>query len=133
MKRICSIYKSPRKNEMYLYVLKADGLERVPEGLLPAFGKPVHAFDLVLSPERQLAREDITKVLEKIKKLKAEDQLRVTTQIFGKEYGKDAAKLSNNLDELYRQLKLVNEEKSKGSGLFPPGLHALLNEAGKFN
>lgn len=57
----------------------------------------------------------ITKVLEKIKKLKAEDQLRVTTQIFGKEYGKDAAKLSNNLDELYRQLKLVNAEKSRGS------------------
>ncbi|HIC8859915.1 TPA: phage tail tape measure protein [Aeromonas hydrophila] len=57
----------------------------------------------------------ITKVLEKIKTLNAEDQLRVTTQIFGKEYGKDAAKLSNNLDELYRQLKLVNAEKSKGS------------------
>lgn len=57
----------------------------------------------------------ITKVLEKIKKLKTEDQLRVTTQIFGKEYGKDAAKLSNNLDELYRQLKLVNGEKAKGS------------------
>ncbi|WP_312932390.1 YcgL domain-containing protein [Pseudomonas sp.] len=63
MKRICSIYKSPRKNEMYLYVLKADGLERVPEGLLPAFGTPRHAFDLVLSPERTLAREDIHKVL----------------------------------------------------------------------
>lgn len=57
----------------------------------------------------------ITQVLEKIKKLKTEDQLRVTTQIFGKEYGKDAAKLSNNLDELYRQLKLVNGEKAKGS------------------
>ena len=57
----------------------------------------------------------IIKVLERIKKLNAEDQLRVTTQIFGKEYGKDAAKLSNNLDELYRQLKLVNAEKSKGS------------------
>lgn len=53
MKRICSIYKSPRKNEMYLYVLKAEGLERVPEGLLPAFGTPIHAFDLVLSPERK--------------------------------------------------------------------------------
>ncbi|EJT83772.1 hypothetical protein PPS11_30596 [Pseudomonas putida S11] len=64
MKRICSIYKSPRKNEMYLYVLKADGLERVPEGLLPFFGTPVHAFDLVLTPERKLAREDIAKVLE---------------------------------------------------------------------
>lgn len=68
MKRICSIYKSPRKNEMYLYVLKADGLERVSEGLLTAFGKPQHAFDLVLSPERKLAREDIAKVLENLDK-----------------------------------------------------------------
>ncbi|WP_245194048.1 phage tail tape measure protein [Aeromonas jandaei] len=57
----------------------------------------------------------ITNVLEKIKKLKAEDQMTVTTQLFGKEYGDDAAKLANNLDELYRQLKLVNAEKSKGS------------------
>ena len=66
MKRICSIYKSPRKNEMYLYVLKADALTRVPEGLLAVFGSPAHAFDLVLSPERQLAREDINKVLANI-------------------------------------------------------------------
>ena len=64
MKRICSIYKSPKRNEMYLYVLKSDALERVPEGLLTVFGKPVHAFDLVLSPERALAREDIHSVLE---------------------------------------------------------------------
>ncbi len=63
MKRICSIYKSPRKNEMYLYVLKSDALARVPEGLLTVFGKPMHAFDLVLSPERALAREDIHQVL----------------------------------------------------------------------
>lgn len=66
MKRICSIYRSPKKNEMYLYVLKSDALGRVPEGLLTAFGKPQHAFDLVLSPERALAREDITKVLENL-------------------------------------------------------------------
>lgn len=64
MKRICSIYKSPKRNEMYLYVLKSDALERVPEGLLTVFGKPVHAFDLVLTPERTLAREDIGLVLE---------------------------------------------------------------------
>lgn len=68
MKRICSIYKSPRKREMYLYVDKRDALERVPEGLLTAFGAPQHAFDLVLSPERKLAREDIAKVLENLEK-----------------------------------------------------------------
>ena len=66
MKRICSIYHSSRKNGMYLYVLKADALKRVPEGLMAAFGKPKHAFDLVLTPERQLAREDIHKVLENL-------------------------------------------------------------------
>jgi len=68
LKRICSIYRSPRKNEMYLYVLKSDALERVPENLLLAFGKPQHAFDLVLTPERTLAREDIHQVLENLEK-----------------------------------------------------------------
>lgn len=68
MKCICSIYKSPRKNEMYLYVDKRDALKRVPEGLLAAFGPPQLAFELVLTPERQLAREDIGKVLASIEK-----------------------------------------------------------------
>ncbi|NHW03307.1 YcgL domain-containing protein [Stutzerimonas degradans] len=63
MKRICSIYKSLRKNGMYLYVDKRDALARVPERLLAAFGTPQLAFELVLTPERQLAREDIGKVL----------------------------------------------------------------------
>ncbi|GLK88780.1 YcgL domain-containing protein [Pseudomonas turukhanskensis] len=66
MKQICSIYRSPKKNEMYLYVLKADALKKVPESLLVAFGPPKHTFDLVLSPERALAREDIHKVLENL-------------------------------------------------------------------
>lgn len=68
MKRICSIYKSPRKNEMYLYVDKREALSRVPEALIVAFGAPQHAFDLVLSPARQLAREDINVVLDNIEK-----------------------------------------------------------------
>jgi len=63
VKRICSIYKSPRKNEMYLYVLKGEELSRVPEQLLVAFGPPALAFSMVLTPERSLAREDIHKVL----------------------------------------------------------------------
>lgn len=68
MKRICSIYKSPRKREMYLYVDKREALARVPEALLSAFGVPQHAFDLLLTPERKLAREDIHKVLDNIEK-----------------------------------------------------------------
>ncbi|MFS2160883.1 YcgL domain-containing protein [Pseudomonas sp. Pseusp122] len=68
MKRICSIYRSSKKDGMYLYVLKADELKRVPPELMVAFGKALHAFDLVLSPERALAREDIHKVLDNLEK-----------------------------------------------------------------
>lgn len=68
MKKICSIYRSPRKNEMYLYVLKSDELKRVPEALLAAFGTPQLAFSLVLTPEKPLAREDIHQVLENLDK-----------------------------------------------------------------
>ena len=50
MKRICSVYKSPRKNEMYLYVDKREALSRVPEALLVPFGAPQHVFDLLLTP-----------------------------------------------------------------------------------
>ena len=68
MKRICSIFKSPRKREMYLYVDKREQLTRVPEALLGMFGAPKHCFDLLLTPERKLAREDVSKVLDNIEK-----------------------------------------------------------------
>ena len=68
MKRICSIYRSLKKDGMYLYVLKSDELERVPEGLLAVFGKPLLAFNLVLTPERKLQQEDIHQVLENLDK-----------------------------------------------------------------
>lgn len=68
MKRFCSIYKSPRKNEMYLYVDRSEALKRVPEALLAVFGTPQHVFDLVLTPERKLAKESAATVLENLEK-----------------------------------------------------------------
>jgi len=53
---------------MYLYVERSEALARVPEALLAAFGPPQLAFDMVLTPERKLAREDITTVLENLEK-----------------------------------------------------------------
>ncbi len=51
---------------MYLYVLRSDALARVPDALLAAFGPPQLAFEMVLTPERKLAREDIAVVLENL-------------------------------------------------------------------
>ena len=66
MKKICSVFKSSKKDEMYLYVDKAEQLARVPDALKTMFGTPVHVFDMLVTPEKQLARVDAAKVLDEI-------------------------------------------------------------------
>ena len=66
MKIVCSIYESTHKAGMYLYVERAQGLQRVPEALRAIFGCGRHSFDLILTPQRQLAREDIHQVLKNL-------------------------------------------------------------------
>lgn len=66
-KLFCSIYKSPRRAEMYLYVERTRGLKDLPEALLAQFGRPVHVTDLILEPGRKLARANVETVLEKIR------------------------------------------------------------------
>ena len=63
MKRLCQIFRSSRKAEMYLYVDKARGLADVPEPLLQQFGDPQEVMTLLLSAERKLARVDAAEVL----------------------------------------------------------------------
>lgn len=59
----CWVYRSPRKQEMYLYLADEDGFDRVPGTLLERFGDPILVIELELSPERQLAREDVNQVM----------------------------------------------------------------------
>lgn len=60
---LCQIYKSSRKEEMYLYVDMAQGLQDVPEFLLNQFGDPTPVMSLNLTPETKLARADTAEVL----------------------------------------------------------------------
>lgn len=63
MKVMCSIYRSKRKQGMYLYVPRKTELAELPAPLMELFGKAELAMDLVLTEKRTLAREDIHKVL----------------------------------------------------------------------
>ncbi len=62
----CWIYKSPKKEEMYLYIKVQDCFDAVPEALLSRFGNPVFVMQLVLTAGRKLAREDIHTVLNNL-------------------------------------------------------------------
>ncbi len=51
-KMICEIYKSARKDEMYLYVEKTRGLKDVPESLLEIFGRPAPLMTLLIRADK---------------------------------------------------------------------------------
>lgn len=58
----CVIYRSPLRDQTYLYVEKKDDFSRVPEELLKGFGKPQLAMVLSLAGRDKLANADINKV-----------------------------------------------------------------------
>ncbi|MBB3183070.1 hypothetical protein FHR95_000594 [Halomonas fontilapidosi] len=66
-KLLCQVFKSARKEQMYLYVDKRQGLEEVPEALLEQFGRPLPAMTLILTPERTLGRARAKDVMAAIR------------------------------------------------------------------
>lgn len=64
---ICEIVKSPRRDEMYLYLDKTQGMTPVPQALRERFGTPIPVMTLLLRAERPLARVDVTKVIASIR------------------------------------------------------------------
>ncbi|MCU7803502.1 MAG: YcgL domain-containing protein [Candidatus Thiodiazotropha sp. (ex Lucinoma borealis)] len=63
----CWVYRSPRKDEMYLYIAQEDDFTCVPDALLERFGVPVRVMEIALSDQRKLAREDVAVVMENLR------------------------------------------------------------------
>ncbi|MFT5706297.1 MAG: hypothetical protein ACI9ES_000569 [Oceanospirillaceae bacterium] len=61
--KIISIYKSSKKDEMYLYVEKSQKLTKVPDALMQMFGTAVHVMDMPFKADRALARVDAKKLV----------------------------------------------------------------------
>jgi len=62
----CFIYKSLKKDELYLYLDKKDDFSAVPAELFQSFGKLQFVMELTLSSERTLAREDVNRVMSSL-------------------------------------------------------------------
>ena len=71
----CDIFKSSKKDEMYLYVARPDYpneadpatlFDQVPAAMMQAFGKATFVMHLELSPERKLARANTLHVLDSL-------------------------------------------------------------------
>lgn len=61
------IYKSFKKEELYLYITKKDDFSEVPQELYNSMGKePQFVMELELSQEKPLARENVVTVIKNL-------------------------------------------------------------------
>ncbi len=61
------IYRSSKREDLYLYVVQGAGLTKVPPELQQVFGNATLAMTLELTPERKLARADVNSVLDALR------------------------------------------------------------------
>jgi uncharacterized protein YcgL (UPF0745 family) len=63
---LASVYRSSKKDDMYLYLSVKDDFSKVPEALLKIFGKPEFSLQLNLANRAKLSRVDIDEVRSKL-------------------------------------------------------------------
>ena len=61
---LCTVYRSGKKAETYLYLAQGRAFEDLPPELRQLFGEPCFVMHLNLGPDRRLARVDTRSVLE---------------------------------------------------------------------
>lgn len=62
----CFIYKSLKKDQLYIYLREKDDFSSMPEDLFQSLGRLQFVMELQLTPERKLAKEDVIKVMEQL-------------------------------------------------------------------
>lgn len=63
----CFIYKSSKKDQLYLYLPQKDEFKDVPPILMETMGNAEFVMELELTPERKLARANAVDVLAGLK------------------------------------------------------------------
>lgn len=63
---LCTIYRSSKKAQTYLFVNKRDDFSDVPEALMSVFGTPTLVTIINLATKSKLAMADIDLVTEKL-------------------------------------------------------------------
>ena len=66
-RQFVSVFRSSKKADTYLYVRRGQKWDELPEALRDIFGQPLHAMDLLLDPEKKLARTTGKDVLDALK------------------------------------------------------------------
>ena len=60
----CYVYRCSRKPDLYIYLAEKDDFSRVPANILKSLGNVEFSMELALSPQRKLAREQASRIME---------------------------------------------------------------------
>lgn len=63
---LCAIYKSPKKQQTYLFIKKRDDFSSVPDALMTTFGTPALVTIVNLATKDKLGMADINKVKDSL-------------------------------------------------------------------
>ncbi|GAA0420369.1 hypothetical protein GCM10009133_30960 [Cocleimonas flava] len=63
----CYVYRSNKKQGMYLYLVEKDNFDDVPESLMKLLGELVFSFEFDLSKDRKLVKAESEEVLRILK------------------------------------------------------------------
>lgn len=62
----CSVYKSLKKDETYVFLDAKDDVSILPKELLDVLGKTEKTMELVLTPEKKMARGNAKMIMQNI-------------------------------------------------------------------
>ena len=62
----CSVYRSTKKSDTYVYVPKDNDIAELPEGLTKILGKIEHVLEVDLATRSSLANADIDQVVQSL-------------------------------------------------------------------
>ena len=63
---LCHVFKSARRADTYVYLATREGFDVIPDALRATLEPLTFVVEFDLTPERKLAREDTTQVLENL-------------------------------------------------------------------
>jgi len=63
----CFVYRSTKKTDTYIYVLKKDQVSHLPDGLRKLLGRMEYALEVDLEKTHSLANADIAQVVSSLK------------------------------------------------------------------
>lgn len=64
MKQLTDIYRSTRKEGLYVYIKNGAAFSALPQALRQSFGVPEFAMTIPIYPEKQLARVNVLDVIQ---------------------------------------------------------------------